>query len=104
MTSSILVNTLSDKSDRFFAEPVYWPACTQQTRSGLGFSVEKRLTAKSSLILGELGRVLPTTVPSDLSKFAFEVLPTALAVEPLTSQRTAKNIIHPLDELSGPLT
>ena len=84
------MNTLSDKSDSFFGEPAYWPACTQQARSGLGFSVEKRLTAKSSLILGDLGRVLPTTVPSDLSKFAFEVLPTALAVEPLTSQRIAK--------------
>jgi hypothetical protein len=98
------VNTLSDKSDSFFGEPAYWPACTQQARSGLGFSVEKRLTAKSSLMRGDLGRVLPTTVPSDLSKFAFEVLPTALAVEPLTSQRTAKNVMHPLDESSGPLT
>lgn len=96
-----VVNTLSDKSDSFFGEPAYWPACTQQARSGLGFSAEKRLTAKSSLILGDLGRVLPTTVPSDLSKFAFEVLPTALAVEPLTSQRTAKNVIHLLDESSG---
>ena len=99
-----VVNTLSDKSDSFFGEPwepAYWPACTQQARSGLGFSAEKRLTAKSSLILGDLGRVLPTTLPSDLSKFAFEVLPTALAVEPLTSQRTAKNVIHLLDESSG---
>ena len=87
---ALIVNTLSDKSDSFFGEPAYWPACTQQARSGLGFSVEKHLTAKLSLILGDLGRVLPTTLPSDLSKFAFEVLPTALAVEPLTSQRTAK--------------
>jgi hypothetical protein len=46
------VNTLSDKSDSFFGEPAYWPPCTQQARSGLGLSVEKHLTAKSTLILG----------------------------------------------------
>jgi hypothetical protein len=72
------VNTLSDKSDSFFGEPAYWPACTQQARSGLGFSVEKRLTAKSSLILGDLGRVLPTTVPSDLSKLRLKFYPRRL--------------------------
>jgi hypothetical protein len=73
------VNTLSDKSDSFFGEPAYWPACTQQARSGPGFSVEKHLTPKSSLILGDLGRVLPTTLPRLLFS-------TAALKTPMTSQ------------------
>jgi len=98
------VNTLSDKSDSFFGESGYCPTCTQQARSGLDFSVEKRLTTKSSLILDDPGRVLPATVPSDPSKFSFEVLPSALAEEPRTSQRTVETVIHPPTKASGPLT
>ncbi len=58
------VNTLSDKSDSFFGEPDHCPACTQRARSGLGLTVVNRFTTKLSLILGDFGRRLPTTVSS----------------------------------------
>jgi hypothetical protein len=78
----LLVNTLSDKSDSFFGELDYCPVCIQRARSGLGLTAVNRFTTKLSLILGDLGSRLPTTVSSDSSEFSFEVLPTALAVEP----------------------
>ena len=107
------VNTPPAKAGGFFGEPSYCRACTQQARSGPDLSVDKHLTAKLALILGDPGRVLPAAVSSNRSDFALEVLPTARrTVERHTSQRTGErytlnnnllSAIPPSAKADGPL-